>query len=220
MKISSTPCTRGDSAGECDGGEDAHEWRVTVTTNMPSKKGVRAKAAKELRELIVLTIYLYVAFAALIFYKSAVLRGAGVDWMPWGFAAIKAVLVAKFVLVGSALRIGERFQTKVLIWPTLYKSVVFLAVVLILTVIEEAVIGLFHGRTMWDSIAAIGGGTPEQLVATLVIVFFIFFPYFAIGSLGEVMGEKALFRLFFVKRQEFRAAKHSGQENQHLGQPP
>ncbi|MEA2780514.1 MAG: hypothetical protein QOK29_2058 [Rhodospirillaceae bacterium] len=191
----------------------AHEWRVTVTTNMPSKTGVRAKAAKELKELIVLTLYLYVAFAALIFYKSAVLRGVGIGWMPWGLAAIKAVLVAKFVLIGSALRIGERYQTKPLIWPTLYKSVVFLAVVLILTVIEEAFVGLLHGRTMRDSISAIGGGTPEQLVATLVIVFFIFFPYFAIRSLGEVMGEKALFRLFFVERQEFRTAKRSGQED-------
>jgi hypothetical protein len=191
-----------------------------MTTNMPSKTSVRAKAANELRHLIILTIYLYVTFGALIFYKSAVLQGAGIGWMPSGLAAVKAVLVAKFVLVGSALRISERYQTKPLIWPTLYKSVFFLVVVLILTVIEEAVIGLFHGRTMWDSTAGIGGGTPEQLVATLVIVFFIFFPYFAIRSLREVMGEKALFRLFFVKRQEFRAAECSGQENQHLGQPP
>jgi hypothetical protein len=186
---------------------------VTVTANIPSKTNVGTKAANELRHLVILTIYLYITFSALIFYKSAVLRGAGVDWMPWGLAAIKAVLVAKFVLIGSALRIGERYQTKPLIWPTLYNSVVFLMIVSILTVIEEAVVGLFHGRTMWDSIAGLGGGTPEQLVATLVIVFFIFFPYFAIHFLGEVMGEKAIFRLFFVKRQEFRAAKRSGQEN-------
>jgi hypothetical protein len=184
-----------------------------VPTNMPSKTGVRARAANELRDLVILTAYLYVAFGALIFYKYAVLRGAGISWMPWGLAAIKAVLVAKFVLLGTALRIGERYQTKPLIWPTLHKSVVFLAVVLILTVIEEAVVGLLHGRTIRDSIAGIGGGTPEQLVAALVIVFFIFFPYFAIRSLGEVMGEKALFRLFFVERQAFRAVKRSGQED-------
>jgi hypothetical protein len=211
LENASMPRRHGDSTGECDGGEDAPEWSVTMTTNMPSKTGVRAKAANELKDLIILTAYLYVMFAALIFYKSAVLRGAGIGWMPWGSAAVKAVLVAKFVLVGSALRIGERHKTKPLIWPTLHKSVVFLAVVLILTIIEEAVVGLFHGRTVWDSISDIGGGTPEQLVATLVIVFFIFFPYFAIGSLGEVMGEKTLFRLFFVKRQEFRAVNRSGQ---------
>jgi hypothetical protein len=40
---------------------------------------------------------------------------------------------------------------------------------------------------------------PEQVVATLVIMFLVFLPLFAFGALSEVMGEKALFRTFFVK---------------------
>jgi hypothetical protein len=83
-------------------------------------------------------------------------------------AIIKALLVAKFILLARAARIGERYQGKPLIWATLYKSVVFLAVVLILTVIEEAIVGLLHGRPILESVAGIGGGTPRQLVASMV----------------------------------------------------
>jgi hypothetical protein len=181
-------------------------------TRMPSKAAIGKKAAHELHELIVLTAYLYVAFGAVIFFRYAVLREQGTDLFPWGLALIKAVLVAKFVLLGRALRIGERHRSKPLIWPTLHKSVVFIVVVLILTAIEEVVVGLIHGRTTQQSLAEIGGGNPEQLVAQMVLLFMIFFPYFAVQSLSEVMGENALVRLFFMNRQEFRAIERAAEE--------
>ena len=183
-----------------------------MTTDKPSKASRGKKALHEVRELIVLTAYLYVAFSALIFFKFAILRGQEIGWAPWGLPFIKAVLVAKFVLLGRAFHTGERYRTKPLIWPTLHKSAIFLVIVAILTAIEEAVVGLFHGRTIWQSIAATGGSTPEKL-ATLLLVFLIFCPYFGIRSLGEALGEKSLIRLFFVDRQEFWAIKRPAEEN-------
>jgi hypothetical protein len=184
-----------------------------VKANSPSKVGIKTKAAHELKEMVILTAYLYLAFGAIIFYKYAILQGVGISSALWGLAIIKALLVAKFILLARAARIGERHKAKPLIWPTLYKSVVFSVVVLILTAIEEAIVGLLHGRSISESIADIGGGTPLQLVATMVLVFFIFVPYFAVGSLGEVMGENTLRRLFFVERREFRAAEHTGEQS-------
>ena len=52
-----------------------------------------------------------------------------------------------------------------------------------------------------DSIAEIGGGTLDQLIATSIIVFLIFIPFFAFRSLGEVVGERNLVRMFFESRQ-------------------
>jgi hypothetical protein len=181
-------------------------------SRLPSKEAVGKKAAHEFKELIILTAYLYVAFGVIIFYKYAILRGEGIGWAPWGLAIVKALLVAKFILLARAARIGERHQDKPLIWPTLYKSAIFLAVVWILTVIEEAIVALLHGRPILEAIAEIGGGTPLQLIATLVLVFLIFFPYFALQSLGEVMGGHALSRLFFVERREFRAVEPIGEK--------
>lgn len=132
--------------------------------------------------------------------------------MPWGFAIIKALVSAKFILIGRALHFGEGHRTKPLIWQTLHKSVAFLILVAGLTVIEEAIVGFIHGKALWESIAEVGGGTPEQMIATAVIIFLVFLPLFAFGALGEVMGEKALFRTFFVERLEFEVADRRTQD--------
>jgi hypothetical protein len=165
-----------------------------------------------LKHFFLITAYLFVVFGALTFFKSAILEGEGVRWVPWGFAIIKAAVSAKFLLIGYALHIGERYRTKPLIWQTLYKSIVFLAFVAVLTVIEEAVVGFIHGKALWQSVAEIGGGTLEQVAATLVIMFLVFIPLFAFGALSEVMGEKALVRTFFVERLEFEAVNRQVQE--------
>lgn len=176
-----------------------------MITGLPSKEAVRERAQSELKEFFFITAYLFVVFAALTFYKSAILEAHGIHWVPWGFAIIKAAIAAKFILVGRALHIGEGHRTKPLVWQTLHKSIAFLILVAGLTVIEEAVVGLIHGRSFWQSMAEVGGGTPEQMIATAVIMFLIFLPLFAFGALGEVMQEKALFRTFFVERTEFEA---------------
>lgn len=170
-----------------------------------SQGRVRERAKSELKHFFFVTAYLFLVFSALTFFKSAILEGEGVRWVPWGFAIIKAAVSAKFVLIGQALHIGESYRTTPLIWQTLYKSIVFLALVAVLTVIEEAVVGYIHGQRLWQSVAEIGGGTPEQLIATLVIMFVVFLPLFAFSALSDVMGENALFRTFFVERMEFEA---------------
>jgi len=108
-----------------------------VTDGLPSRTGVREKAAGELTELAVVTAYLFVVFAALLFYKSAILQAHGIDWAPWSFALVKAVFTAKFILIGRALHLGERHRSKPLIWPVLYKYLIFLVFVIVLSIIED-----------------------------------------------------------------------------------
>jgi hypothetical protein len=180
-------------------------------TGLSSQSAVRDKVKSELKDLFYLTAYLFVAFAALTFYKSAALEARGIHWVPWGFAIVKALVSVKFILIGEALHFGEGNRTRPLIWQTLHKSAAFLILVAGLTVIEEAIVGAMHGEGLAQSIAEIGGGTPEQLIATVVIVFLLFLPLFAFGALGEVMGKNALFRTFFVERLEFEVADRQRQ---------
>ena len=174
--------------------------------NVSSKAAVRERAESELREFAIIAAYLFIVFGALVFFKSAVLQGEGINWTPWGLAAIKAVLAAKFILIGRAFHIGEGHRDKPLIWQTLHKSFAFLVLVAVLTAIEEALVGLFHGRTVWQSIAGLGGGTSTQMIATMVIIFLVFVPFFAFRALGEVLSDRALVRLFFVERLAFDIA--------------
>ena len=157
-------------------------------------------ASEELIEFAVLTVYLYICFAAVIFFKAAVLQAQGIAYDHLGLAIIKAALCAKFILVGRAAHIGERFRNLPLIVQTLHKSFVFLLLLVVLTLIEEIVVGAIHGESIMDSISGIAGGTLYQFVATILIIFLILTPYFAFRSLGQIVGDKILVRLFFERR--------------------
>ena len=70
-----------------------------------------------------------------------------------------------------------------------------------LNAIEEVVLGLVHRQSAIDSLKHFGGGTVEQLVATSIVVFLVLVPFFGFRALGELLGERNLFRLFFVSRE-------------------
>jgi hypothetical protein len=172
-----------------------------MNSGMPSKVSVRERITTELTEFAIIAAYLYICFAALAYLKSAILHAEGILFAPFGFAAVKALICAKFVLLGRALHMGERFKERPLIWPTLYKSLVFLVLLIVLNAIEEVVVGVMHHRHVTDSLADFGGGTLDQLIATSVVMLLILIPFFAFRSLGEVVGERNLVRVFFRPRR-------------------
>jgi hypothetical protein len=161
-----------------------------------AKLSAKERVAAELREFAVVAIYLWVCFTALAYLKFAILEAHGVAFAPFGFAAVKALICAKFVSVGHALRLGERFKERPLIWPVLHKSLVFLVLLLVLNLVEEILVGWMHGRALAESLHEIGGGTRDQMIATAIIMLLILIPFFMFRALGEVVGERNLVRLF------------------------
>ena len=164
-----------------------------------ARPALRQRVAHELREFTVIAIYLFICFAALINMKAAILHAQGVAFSPYGPAAIKALLLAKFISVGNVLKLGRRFQNQGLIWLTLYKSLVFFALLLALNALEEIAVGLIHHRSIDESILAIAGAL-DQLVAASFVMLLILVPFFAFRTLGEVVGEDNLVRIFCIRR--------------------
>jgi len=80
------------------------------------------RVTAEVKEFSIVAVYLFVCFSALSYLKASILEAHGIEFAPFGFAAAKALICAKFVLLGRAFRVGERFKSLPLIWPTLYKS--------------------------------------------------------------------------------------------------
>jgi hypothetical protein len=172
-----------------------------MESSTPVALSVRERIGKETREFAVIAAYLYICFAALVYLKAAILHAYGIPFEPFGLAAVKALICAKFVLVGRMFGLGDRFKTRPLIWPTLYQSFAFLVLLLVLDALEEIIVGLVHHRTLADSLAELGGGTLYQLIAMSFIVFLMLIPFFAFRVLGEVVGERNLVRVFFVPRR-------------------
>src|SRR5580700_3349416 len=178
-----------------------------MSSEAGSRSNIGRRIADEVKQFLVIAAYLFICFTALAYLKAAILQAQGVTFAPFGFAAAKALICAKFVSIGHALHLGERHKTRALIWPTLYRSLVFLVLLLVLNIAEEVAVGLIHHRAVMESISEFGGGTIQQLIATSFIVFLVLVPFFAFRSLGEVVGEQNLIRVFLHSRHADEAAQ-------------
>jgi hypothetical protein len=167
------------------------------------KSVYRERFVTELREFAILAVYLFICFTALAAFKAAILRAYGVSFAPWVLAAIKALVSAKFLLIGRMFGVGDGLAKKhPLIISTLYRSSTFLVVLVFLTATEEIILGHLRGESVADSLADLAGGTLWQVIATSFIVLLILVPWFAFRAIGEVIGDETLVRLFFEPRQK------------------
>jgi hypothetical protein len=175
-----------------------------MSYEVTAKPSLRHRATEELKEMLALTAYLYVCLGSLMLLKSAILRDAGIDYAIWGIAIVKALVLAKFMLLGRAANLGKRYKDQPLIWPTLHMALMFLILLLILTTAEELLVGFIHGRTLMESLTHVVGSTLYTGLATSFVMFLVLVPYCAFKSLGEVLGDQYLVRLFFVERLDKR----------------
>ena len=104
------------------------------------------------------------------------------------------------MLIGRAMKIGERYTTQPLIWPTLHKSFAFLILLVVLTIIEEVVVGLFHHQSVAASLGELTGAKLYETLAGYIIMLLVLIPFFAWGVLDEAFGEGRLAWTFFVDR--------------------
>jgi len=172
-----------------------------VIAETAAKPPLHQRAMHELKELVFISLYLYVTLGAVILMKTAALHTQGIEFAPWGIAIVKAVVLAKFMLLGEAMRIGGRTTTGPLIWPTLRKAFSLLVLLIIMTIIEEAVVGLFHNRSIAASLGELFGPRLEETLAGYLIMLVVLIPYCAFRVLGEALGEGRLERMFLVDRE-------------------
>jgi hypothetical protein len=76
-----------------------------------------------------------------------------------------------------------------------------LALLIILTIIEEVVVGLFHGYSIAASLSELGGPRLEETLAGFVVMLLVLIPYCAFRVLDVALGEGRLARMFFVHRE-------------------
>lgn len=163
-----------------------------------SHASIGRRVKHEFTQYLIISVYLYICLGAIIFYKWSVLHSQGIAYDVFGLAAIKALIMAKFMLVGHAVRIGERTGRSALIYPTLYRSLLFTLMLLVLNAAEAVIRGLLHGQTVVASLAVLAGGTWFELLASCLLMWLILVPYFAVRTLDEHLGRGTLQRIFLT----------------------
>jgi len=159
---------------------------------------------KLLREFVALAIYLYVCFVALLLFKAVVLRGQAIVYAPYALALGKALLLAKFIIVGRKLGIGWPFASSTLVHKIIYNSMVFLVFLAVLSAIEHAIDAKVHHRTFSESLADLGG-TPGEIIVTSLLLLLVLIPYFAYGEINTVLpGRGKLFQVLWCRPDGLR----------------
>lgn len=157
------------------------------------------RIAHEMRRYLGLFLYLWVMFGLFLLHESVVLARYNIPFTRWGFALVTAFILAKVMLVMEDLNRPRGFDGRPLIYSIVYKAVVFAGVFIIFYVAEETVGGMIKGKTILESIPSLGGGTPQGILATIVIVSLALVPYFAFRELGRALGEGELHALLFTR---------------------
>jgi hypothetical protein len=146
--------------------------------------------------------YLTLVFAAFTQYRRFILADVGIAYTNYWVALIEALILAKVIMVGDALRLGRNLEGKPLIVPTLVKTVVFTFLVSAFTFIEYGVKGLWESGEFLEGIMDFLGQGPQEIFANALVVFAAFIPFFAIRELARMFGgEGRLLALFFKKRE-------------------
>jgi hypothetical protein len=167
-------------------------------------KSLLHKARHEFVSYIAVSSYLMVWFVALMFYKATILRSVGVEFAPFGFAIVKALILGKFMLVLEALKLGERRTSgNAMIVQIIIKALLFTFALIVMSMIEEVIVGHFHGRDARDVLKEMAGGSLAQVFASAILMFLVLLPYMAFRRVALTIGD--LPDLLFTKGPAPRA---------------
>jgi hypothetical protein len=158
---------------------------------------LKAKAVEEFRRFVVLFLYLWVLFAMVAVNQSIVLRQQGLPFAAHGFAFINALVLAKVMLLFEHLDPGRWLRRRPLIYPILYEAFLLTVLFLVVHVLEKVVEGVFHGKTVLESLPSLGGGGLAGLISVAVIMLVALVPFFAFRNLGLLLGPDRLRSLIF-----------------------
>ena len=176
---------------------DRSTGEVSAGTTDSRPRGLRAKAAEEIRRFLILFVYLWVLFGVFSLNQAVVLREHGIDWTGQGLAFVNALVFAKVMMLFEIIDPGRWLRRRPLIWPILYEAFLLTVMFLVVHVIEKVIEGLIRGNTAVDSLPSIGGGGLLGLISVAVIVFLALTPFFAVRNLSFVLGSDRLLGLLF-----------------------
>jgi hypothetical protein len=156
---------------------------------------VKERLREELRRYLAVSAYLYVCFAAILLYKSAILSSIGEHYLPLGLAAGKALILGKFVLLGEAAGVGTRIGARTLLQRILSSSVLLLVVLVLLTIVEEIIVGLVHGHSLGQAVAALAEHPWPETLASCFLMLLVLIPLVTVTEMSRTLGPGALRQL-------------------------
>jgi hypothetical protein len=149
---------------------------------------------EELQRYLAISAYLFAAFCALLFLRSVLMGRSDGTLLLLGTAAGKALILGKFILIGEAARIGTRIRARTLLQLIAIRSVLFLLLLVVLTIVEEIVVGQVHGRSVAEVMGEFGARSAE-ITARCIVMLMLLLPLVTMTEMDRILGRGTLLRL-------------------------
>lgn len=149
---------------------------------------------EELQRYMAISSYLFLAFCALLVLRSELMGRSESVPLLLGLAAGKALILGKFILIGEAARIGTRIRARTLLQLIAIRSVLFLLLLVVLTIVEEIIVGQVHGRSVAEVMGDFGAHSRE-ITARCIVMLMLLLPFVTMTEMDRVLGRGTLLRL-------------------------
>ena len=170
--------------------------------NASPPKSLKEKTLYEFKRYWIISLYLIIFLGCFNLYRRLILSGVGIDDVTsYGWKLVEALVLAKIILIGEALHIGERNERARLIVPVLRKSLLFGLFIVFFNVLERVVMGMIHKESWEDIVRHVFEYGPNEMLARTVVMMVALVPFFAFIELERILGPGKLTGLFFSKRE-------------------
>jgi hypothetical protein len=172
-----------------------------VTTTAPGaaepggKKSLKERAVGELEKYALISVYLAVLFFLFNLHRQ-LLQGHGISLWSQGFAIINALVFGKVMLIGEALELGKRQESRPLVWVVIWKALFFAILLAAFHLLEEAIRAWFESQPLSAAVTN-SGGSWVAVAAYTAIIFVMLIPFYAFHEAARLFGSNALWDLFF-----------------------
>lgn len=171
-----------------------------MTNAAKSRSRVGHKMLDELKRLLQIFLYMLVCVGGVLYFRMSIPSAENIGLWHFGYALVKALLLAKFILLGHMLHIGERERGWPLFYASLYQALTLWVLLVVLLGLEEGVVALLEGHTVRASIGAVLGSFLHLILAQGLLMFLLLLPYVMFLQLNEALGGDELKRLLFADR--------------------
>ena len=171
-----------------------------MTDTKEASGGWKPKLAHELKLIGAIAVYVWLALTGLQIYKGMVVPDYAISNFQLGYNAIEALVLAKVIIIGDLLHIGESLRGRPLIVPTLFKALVFGLLVIAFSSLEFLVKGMIHGAGLSAPLQELLVKENGERLAHAAFIFIAFIPLFAIWETAHALGEERMGQMFFSRK--------------------
>src|SRR5882672_3894987 len=123
-----------------------------MTNTIKSTPQIGRRMFSELNRLLQIFLYMLICVGAVLYFWLSIPSAENVGLWHFGYALVKALLLAKFILLGHMLHVGERQRRRPLFYSSLYQALSLALLLIALIGLEEGAVALIHGQSIRGSI--------------------------------------------------------------------